>query len=177
MSLIYALIPFLNTLILFAFETAYFRFMQRKEFKEDVYDTLSTSLLLSTLVITGGMFFFRESIARFIGLSNHPGYVTLSAIIIGFDALIALPFAKLRYDSRPKKYAVIRIARILINIALVYFFLTICPDIIKKNPNSIFNFVYKAKYSVAYVLIANAAASIFAFIALSKEWSGIKLRH
>lgn len=176
MSLIYALIPFLNTLILFAFETAYFRFMQRKEFKDDVYDTLSTSLLLSTLVITGGMFFFRESIAGFIGLSNHPGYVTLSAIIIGFDALIALPFAKLRYDSRPKKYAVIQIARILINIALVYFFLTICPDIIKKNPNSIFNFVYKAKYSVAYVLIANAAASIFAFIALSREWSGIKLR-
>jgi len=176
MSLIYALIPFLNTLILFAFETAYFRFMQRKEFKEDVYDTLSTSLLLSTLVITGGMFFFRESIAGFIGLSNHPGYVTLSAIIIGFDALIALPFAKLRYDSRPKKYAVIQITRILINIALVYFFLTICPDIIKKNPNSIFNFIYKAKYSVAYVLIANAAASVFAFIALSREWSGIKLR-
>ncbi|HEY4964902.1 MAG TPA: polysaccharide biosynthesis protein, partial [Puia sp.] len=68
MSLVYSLIPFLNTLILFAFETAYFRFMQRKEYKEDVYDTLSTSLLMSTLAITGLMFFFRESIAGFIGL-------------------------------------------------------------------------------------------------------------
>ncbi len=46
MSLVYALIPFLNTLILFAFETAYFRFIQRKEYKEEVYDTLSTSLLI-----------------------------------------------------------------------------------------------------------------------------------
>ncbi len=77
MSLIYALVPFLNTLILFAFETAYFRFMQRKEYKQDVYNTLSTSLLISTLVITGLMIFFRESIAGFIGLSNHPEYVTL----------------------------------------------------------------------------------------------------
>jgi O-antigen/teichoic acid export membrane protein len=175
MSLIYALVPFLNTLILFAFETAYFRFMQRKEYKQDVYNTLSTSLLISTLVITGLMIFFRETIAGFIGLSNHPEYVTLSAIIIGFDALSALPFAKLRHDNRPRKYAVIQIARILLNIALVYFFLTICPAVIKKNANSILHFVYNTRYSVAYVLIANAAASLFAFIALSSEWSGIKL--
>jgi O-antigen/teichoic acid export membrane protein len=52
MSLVYALIPFLNTLILFAFETAYFRYIQRQEYKPDVYNTLSTSLLLSTLLIT-----------------------------------------------------------------------------------------------------------------------------
>jgi len=176
MSLIYALVPFLNTLILFAFETAYFRFMQRKEYKLDVYNTLSTSLLISTLGITGTMVFFRESIAGFIGLSNHPEYVTLSAIIIGFDALSALPFAKLRHDNRPRKYAIIQIARILVNISLVYFFLTICPAILKKNANSILHFVYNTRYSVAYVLIANAAASLFAFLALSKEWSGIKLR-
>jgi O-antigen/teichoic acid export membrane protein len=176
MSLIYALVPFLNTLILFAFETAYFRFMQRKEYVEDVYNTLFTSLLISTLLIAGGVIFFRESIARFIGLSNHPEYVTLSAIIIGFDALSALPFAKLRHDNRPRKYAFIQIARILLQIVLVYFFLTICPDIIKKNANSILRLIYSPSNSVAYVLIANAASSIFAFVALSKEWSGIKLR-
>jgi O-antigen/teichoic acid export membrane protein len=176
MSLIYAIVPFLNTLILFAFETAYFRFMQRKEFKQDVYDTLSTSLLISTGVITGGMIFFREPLADFIGLSNHPGYVTLSAMIIGFDALVALPFAKLRHDNRPRKYAVIQITRILVNIGLVYFFLTICPAIIKKNQNSVLHFLYNARYGVAYVLLANAAASIFAFVALFKEWSNIKLR-
>jgi O-antigen/teichoic acid export membrane protein len=176
MSLIYALVPFLNTLILFAFETAYFRFMQRKEYNQDVFNTLSTSLLISTLTITGAMVFFRVPIAGFIGLSDNSRYVTLSAVIIGFDALSALPFAKLRHDNRPRKYAVIQIARILLQIILVYFFLTICPDIIKKNENSILHFVYNAKYAVAYVLIANAAASIFAFIALFKEWSGIKLR-
>lgn len=176
MSLVYSLIPFLNTLILFAFETAYFRFMQRKEYKADVYDTLSTSLLMSTLAITGLMFFFREPIAGFIGLGSHPGYITLSAIIIGFDALSALPFAKLRHDNRPRKYAIIQIARILMNIAIVYFFLTICPAITKKNPNSILHFIYNSRYDVAYVLIANAAASLFAFIALSKEWLGVKLR-
>jgi O-antigen/teichoic acid export membrane protein len=176
MSLVYSLIPFLNTLILFAFETAYFRFMQKKEYKEDVYDTLSTSLLISTLAITGLMFFFRKPIAGFIGLASHPGYITLSAIIIGFDALSALPFAKLRHDNRPRKYAVIQIARILMNIGIVYFFLTVCQSITRRNPNSILHFIYNTRYGVDYVLIANAAASLFAFIVLSKEWMGIKLR-
>ena len=176
MSLIYSLIPFLNTLILFAFETAYFRFMQRKEYQADVYNTLNTSLLISTLVLTGLMVYCRESIASFVGLPNNPEYVILSAIIIGFDALSALPFAKLRHDNRPRKYAVIQIARILVNIAIVYFFLSVCPAIIKKDPNSILHFVYSPRHGVIYVLIANAAASFFAFMSLSKEWMGVKLR-
>ena len=175
MSLVFALIPFLFTLIVFAFETAYFRFMQRQEYKADVYDTLSTSLLLSTLAIIGGTIFFRVSIANFIGVPGHPEYITLCAIIIGFDALSALPFAKLRHENRPKKFAFIRITGILLNIFVVYFFLTVCPGILKKNPNSILHFVYNAHYGVAYVLIANAVASLFQFLALSKEWCSANL--
>ncbi len=175
MSLVFALIPFLFTLIVFAFETAYFRFMQRPEYKADVFDTLSTSLLLSTLAIIGATIFFRVSIANFIGVPGHPEYITLCAIIIGFDAFSALPFAKLRHENRPKKFAFIRITGILLNIFVVYFFLTVCPGILKKNPNSILHFVYNAHYGVAYVLIANAAASIFQFLALSKEWSSANL--
>ena len=175
MSLVFALIPFLFTLIVFAFETAYFRFMQRPEYKIDVFDTLSTSLLLSTLGIIGCTIFFRASIANFIGVPNHSEYITLCAFIIGFDALSALPFAKLRHENRPVRFAVIRITGILINIIAVYFFLTICPAILKKNPNSILRFIYNIHYGVAYVLIANALASLFQFLALSREWSGVNL--
>jgi len=131
MSLVYALIPFLNTLVLFAFETAYFRFIQRSEYKEDVYNTLTTSLLISTAIIVGLTIYFHEPIAHFIGLEKHSDYITLAGFIIGLDAISALPFAKLRNENRPKKFAAIRISGILINIAAVYFFLTICPRTIK----------------------------------------------
>jgi O-antigen/teichoic acid export membrane protein len=175
MSLVFALIPFLFTLIVFAFETAYFRFMQRPEYKADVFDTLSTSLTISTLCITGLTIYFRVSIANFIGVPEHPGYIALCAAIIGFDALSALPFAKLRHDSRPKKFAFIRIAGILLNMAAVYFFLSVCPAVIRKNPNSVLHFVYNTQFGVAYVLIANVAASLFQFLALTREWSAVKL--
>ncbi len=175
MSLVFALIPFLFTLIVFAFETAYFRFMERKEYKMDVYNTLSTSLLISTFAIIGLTIFYRTGVAAFIGLPEHPEYITLCAAIIGFDALSALPFAKLRHENRPKKFAFIRITGILLNIFVVYFFLTVCPSIIKKNPNNVLHLVYSARFGVAYVLIANVAASLFQFLALSREWSSIKL--
>jgi O-antigen/teichoic acid export membrane protein len=176
MSLIYALIPFLNTLILFAFETAYFRFIQRSEYKEDVYNTLTTSLLISTAGIVGLTIFFHVPIARFIGLSDHPEYVTLAAVIIGLDAISALPFAKLRNENRPKKFAAIRIFGILINIVVVYFFLTVCPHIIKNNSNSALRLVYSAGFGVGYVLIANIAQSFFQLLALWKELATARLK-
>ena len=137
MSLVYALIPFLNTLILFAFETAYFRFIQRSEFKE---------------------------------------YVNLAGVIIGLDAISALPFAKLRNENRPQKFAAIRISGILINMATVYFFLTVCPHFIKNNPNSILRLVYFPSFGVGYVLIANIAQSFFQLIALWKELISARLK-
>jgi O-antigen/teichoic acid export membrane protein len=176
MSLVFALIPFLFTLIVFAFETAYFRFMQRHEYKIDVFNTLSTSLSISTLLIVGLTIFFRASIARFIGLPEHPDYITLCAAIIGFDALSALPFAKLRHDNRPKKFAFIRVGSILLNMATVYFFLSVCPALIKKDPNSILQLVYNPRLGVTYVLIANVVAAVFQFLALTKEWSTVKLQ-
>jgi O-antigen/teichoic acid export membrane protein len=176
MSLIYALIPFLNTLILFAFETAYFRFIQRSEYKEDVYDTLTTSLLISTTAIVGLTIFFNTAIAQFIGLNNHPEYVTLAGVIIGLDAISALPFAKLRNENRPQKFAAIRISGILINMATIYFFLTVCPHFIKNNPNSILRLVYFSGFGVGYVLIANIAQAFFQLIALWKELMSARLK-
>ena len=176
MSLIYALIPFLNTLILFAFETAYFRFIHRNEYKQDVYDTLTTSLLISTTGIVGVTIFFHAEIAHFIGLYTHPEYVTLAGVIIGLDALSALPFAKLRNENRPQKFAAIRISGILINIAAVYFFLTICPRIIKTNPNSVLRLIYYSSFGVGYVLIANIAQSLFQLMALWKELMSARLK-
>ncbi len=121
MSLVYALIPFLNTLVLLGFETAFFRFVQKKGSEKAVYNTIITTLIISTILITSGTLLFRESIATFIGITNHPDYIIISAFIIACDALSAIPFALLRHENRPKKFAFIRICGILINMRLTFF--------------------------------------------------------
>lgn len=170
MSLIYALIPFLNTLFIFGFETTYFRYIQRKEFKDDIYNMLLTSLIGSTLILTLLSLVFYKSLAALIDSTQYPQYIILSIFIISLDALSALPFAKLRYEGRPRKFALIRVVGILLNIGTVYFFLSVCPRLLEEHPNSVLLIIYKKDFGVGYVLIANLIQSAFQLVCLSKEF-------
>jgi O-antigen/teichoic acid export membrane protein len=169
MSLVYSLIPFLNVVVLFGFETAYFRFIQRKDAEKDIYDTLLGSLLISTFLLTLLLLVFRQPIANFIGVEKRPEYITISACIIACDALSALPFARLRHEGKPRKFAAIRVAGILLNMFFAYFFLSICPNLVKQHPNSSLLLFYNPHFGVGYVLIANLIQSAFQVLALSRQ--------
>jgi O-antigen/teichoic acid export membrane protein len=169
MSLVYSLIPFLNVVVLFGFETAYFRFIQRKDAEKDIYDTLLGSLLISTFLLVLLMIAFRHAIATFIGVDAHVEYITISAAIIACDALSALPFARLRYEGRPRKFAAIRVSGILLNIFFAYFFLSVCPRLVREHPNSSILLFYNPRFGVGYVLIANLVQSAFQVLALSGQ--------
>lgn len=174
MSLIFSMIPFLYTLTMFGFETAYFRYMQKKEHEKDVYNTILSSLVISTIIITALTIFFRQLIASFIGINKHPEYITISAFIIAFDTISTIPFARLRLEGRPKKYAFIRVAGILLNITITFFFLSIFPALYKKHPDSILLFFYSAGFGVGYVLIGTLAQAFFQVVVLSKELLAFK---
>lgn len=176
MSLIYALISFLNIIFTYGLETAYFRYMQRKEQAADVYSTITISLLVSTITFTGTMLLFRGTLASITSLTDHPQYITLAAFIIGFDALTTISFARLRQEGRPIKYAFVRIAGIIINIGFTIFFLSICPSLLAKNPNGFISVFYKKENGVTYVLIANLIQSIFTFLLLWKEFFSFRWR-
>ena len=170
MSLVYSLIPFMNVLVLFGFETAYFRYIQKKEAAKDVYDTLLTSLLGSTLLITTLILVFRREIAEFIHLEAHPEYITITAFLIACDALSALPFAKLRHEERPRKFALIRVVGVILNIAFTYFFLSVCPRLTKSHPGSILLLLYQPAFGfLGYILVANLIQSAFQVVALSGQ--------
>ena len=169
MSLVYAAIPFLNTLFLFGVETAYFRYIQQDQYKNEIYNTLSISLFSSTFSLTALLLIFNKSFAHLISIQDHPEYVTLSAFIICFDALSALPFAKLRHEGRPVKFAFVRVTGIILNIGIIYFFLSVCPALLKKNSNSPLLIIYNKDFGVGYILLANVIQSFYQLIILNKE--------
>ena len=169
MSLVYAAIPFLNVIFTYGLETAYFRYSKNKEQEKDVYNTAMVSIIVSTAVLTAVLLLFNDELAGLIGLEEHPEYFTWSAFIIACDTLAALAFAKLRYEGRPVKFATVRIAGIIINIALTFFFLSICPQIARNDPNGFIGTFYDPKIGVGYVIIANLIQSVFTLLLLSKE--------
>lgn len=169
MSLVYAAIPFLNVIFTYGLETAYFRFSQKPEFKKDIYSTCSISIFISTAILTVLLLVSNTSVAHWLRLDEHPEFITYSALIIAFDTLSTLPFAKLRQLGKPKKFAFIRIASILTTIFFTYFFISICPQLVEKNPNGFIAKYYVKDYGVGYVIIANLIASFVTLLLLSKE--------
>lgn len=170
MTIIYSAIPFLNVIFTYGLETAYFRYVQRKEQEEEVYNTATVSLILSTISLTALLLIFRVPVAGILKIEEHPEYITWSAFIIAFDSLASLAFARLRHENRPKKFAFIRVVGIVINIAVTFFFLSVCPSIAKDHPDSPLLYLYDEKIGVGYVFIANLVQSIVTFILLRKEF-------
>ena len=174
MNIMYAAIPFLNVIFTYGIETAYFRFATKDEFKKDIYSTATISILCSTLFLTTILILSRSSLAHLLRLDEHPEFITYSALIIAFDTLATLPLAKLRLDQRPIKYAFVMVIKIVIQIVIIYFLLSICPRLAAKNPNGFFATFYNPAYGVGYIIIANLIAAFSALILLQKELFAFK---
>lgn len=170
---VYAIIPFLNVLFTYGLETAYFRFSRDHDQKE-VYNTLSVSLIGSTIFFTVLLLIFKDNIAQWANLDKHPEYITWMAAIIFFDAISTLAFARLRQENRPKRYAFATLAGVLINILVVALFLAIIPKYVQDNPNTFLGTFYNKDIGIGYYLIGNLAGSILTFIILRKEFSQIR---
>ncbi|HEX8277454.1 MAG TPA: oligosaccharide flippase family protein [Segetibacter sp.] len=176
LSLVFAAIPLLNVLFTYGFETAYFRFSQRKEYQNTLYSTASISLFISSVIFSFVLWTFRDSLASLAGVPNQPYLIKISIIVITLDTLATIPFAKLRQEGRPIKYAFIRITGILVNIASTVFFLSYCPKILANNPNSWISFFYRTDINpVTYVLIATLLQSGLTLLLLMDQISSIKL--
>lgn len=176
MTLIYAAIPFLNIIFTYGLETAYFRFSKTKEAEAEVYSTATLSLIGSTVFLTGMLLLLRQPLANLLGVRSHPEYLTLAALIIAFDALGSLAFAKLRYEGKPRKFALIRVAGIVVNIGFIVFFLSVCPSLQRKDPSSFIGVWYDKNFSVGYILLANLLQSVATLLFLSKEFFSFRFR-
>lgn len=168
----YAYISFLVVIYTLGMETGFFHYSHRHK-EEKVYNHSLFSIFSIVLILTAIIAIFAPQIALVL---EYPGYVELIyyvALILAFDAISAIPFALLRRREKAKKFAVIKIINISLNIALNLFFLLLCPYIIKTGQPgfavSIVNFFYSPGFEVRYVFISNMIASIATTLILSKE--------
>ena len=170
---IYAIVPFVNILFTYGVETSYFRFSVEKD-KEKLYNTLNVSILFTSLLFSAILLLFSQSLANAAFMPKHPEYFLWLTGIIFLDTLATLPFAKLRQEGRPRKYAFVRIAGIVVNVLTVVFFIGICPQIAKKNPASFWLLLYNPTIGIGYYLIGNLVGSATTLILLWKEWISFK---
>ena len=154
----YVYAAFFNVLLTYGMETAFFRFFNKSEEKDKVFSTTFISLVITTILFLITVLIFNQDIAVWLNIS--PKYFKILVGLLVLDTIVVAPFAYLRATGRPIKFAAVKIANILIYVALNYFFLWIIPH---------FNFQfswYDNSDLVQYIFIANLVASVITFLLL-----------
>lgn len=175
-TVLYSWFAFGNVIFTYGMETGYFRFASGGEDKERLFQTSFGSLLVSTALFSVLLYLFRAPLADAIETPGHTEYITMAIIILAADTLAAIPFARLRQAGRPRRYALIRVIGILVNIILVAFFMAIAPAWMAKHPDTAYAHWYAQFSKPALVLLANVAGSVVTFLLLWKEWAGFRFR-
>lgn len=165
---LYSLFPIMNVLYTYGMETAFFRFSTSEE-KLKLYRTQVTAMLGTTLFLSLLLYIFRVPVADFAEVSDHVEYVGWCAIIIGLDAMSALPYARLRTESRPRKYAFTKVAGIVVFVVTIVFLFSFGGKIAEHNPGSMFAQFYGKHWGVGFILFANILQSAVTLLLLAGE--------
>lgn len=156
-------------ILTYGMETGLFRFANKSD--EDplkVYTTTLISIAFTTFLFILLAILFLNPITTIFGSEAiKPHYVLLLIIILGLDTLSAIPFAFLRYQKRPIRFATIQVLNVVITIAFNLFFFLACPWLAVKFPGAFFWF--DIGKGVDYILISNLMASFIRLLLLSPQ--------
>jgi O-antigen/teichoic acid export membrane protein len=167
-SVYYAYASFLMVVLTYGMETAFFRFSEKETDKDSVFSTGMISLLLTSasFIFLAGL--FSGSISSWIGYPEHREYTLWFSWILGLDAVVAIPFARLRSQNKAAWFATLKMLNILTNVGLTLFFILFCPWAWSSHASMkpLLGLVYRPDWGIEYVFIANLAASILTLLLL-----------
>ena len=174
----YVYVAFLLIALTYGMETALFRFGENHpERKDQVFSTSLLSVAFTSSLFIALVLLFRQPIAETMRYGDHVEYIVLLGLIVGLDAVAAIPFARLRAQNRPWRFAVIRLTGITVNITLVLFFLVLSPWLMEQGPESLKPLIqrlYNPDIGVGYVFMANLAATLLTLLMLSPVMASVR---
>ena len=168
----FAYISFVNIIFTYGMETAFFNFANKAENKERVYSTTLISILVSTVVLTLIFIIFSNRIANAIEYEGHADFVIWCILIVATDAIMAIPFARLRLTNNAKRFAIIKLVNVVANIFISVFYFIICKNAFQQEPDSFLGKLYNPEVGVGYAFLASLYANVICLLLLQKEFRG-----
>ncbi len=154
----YSYVALFLIILTYGLETAFFRFAEKTNRRQDVMSTGFLSILVSSILFFILVFIFRIPIAELIRYPDQPEYIVMLAGILFFDALNTIPFADLRAQNKAGKFVIIRLTGIFLNIGLNLFFLLLVPYLAQSGIAPFESFYHKEDL-VLYIFASNLISS------------------
>lgn len=166
----YAYVAFIFVILSYGMETAFFRFTSQDNEKGSVFGTSVLALIVTSTVFTIAGFVFSRDISAFMGYPGNPEYIRWFILILATDAISSIPYANLRFENKPLRFAFIKIINISANIGFNLFFIVLCPFLVKNYPETpitdLIQKIYNPVIGVGYIFISNLIASVLSFLLL-----------
>lgn len=175
---LYAWTALLLVFLTYGMETGFFRFANKDEHTNPklVYGTCMASLWGTTSIFLLFVFLFLHPLANAMGFAGEETYLGMMAAVIGMDVVSALPFAYLRFEKRPLRFASIKLLFVFLNIGFNLFFLVLCPLIQQSDPTLIKALYDPSKSGVFYIILSNLISSSCMLLALFPQLFRVSLQ-
>jgi O-antigen/teichoic acid export membrane protein len=165
---LFAFVAVLNVIYTYGMETAYFRFASREKDKAvHYYNLVQTAIIITSCVFSGVLILLDTPIMNALNYEGQELYLDWFAIIVAIDAIVSIPFARLRLEKKPKAFVKARVSNILINVGLNFFFLWFCKHIYQGDfllfLQPVIELIFDPHYLVGYVILANLIANALFF--------------
>ena len=181
---LYAWIGVLLTVYTLGLDTAFFRFAARNKGVENaaerqrIFNRTFTIVGCISLLATALILIFATPITIALDYPGEERFVRWTAILVGIDAIMGLPFARLRVEGKAKKFVAAKLINIGLNVALNLFFITFCKGIIEGRflPELLpfASFFYRPEIGPGYILLANLLANALYFLILRQAFAGFR---
>jgi O-antigen/teichoic acid export membrane protein len=166
-SIIFSWLVFFNVILSYGMETSFFRFFS-KEDNKNVVSTSTISLFWSSIAFLIIALLSRNYLAKASNINVE--FIVYTIWILVLDALVIIPFSKLRAEKRPMFYAIIKVGNVALNLFLNLFFLLWLPKLAVNSPNSFISTIYFENFQIGYIFVANIIASFATFVLLSPSY-------
>jgi len=144
---LYAFVGVINIVYMFGMETAFFRFATKPEAdKQRIFNLSQTTVVFISLLLSIIFIVFSSPIASALTIDAHPEFIIWLTLTMFVDALVAIPFARLRLEKKALVFAAAKIFNVLVLIGLNFYFLKINFD---------------PSIGIGYVFLANLIANSF----------------
>ncbi len=178
---LYSWTALLNVVLTFGLETSFFRFAAKDHVRDNpdqgavLYSTATWGLFFPALAFMVLGTVFSAHIAEGLHFGAYASSVLMLALIIGIDAITAIPMARLRQQGRPWRYAFINLLSVGVNIALSLFFLLYCMKRYNMGlSNALIDAVYDPALGVGYVFAINLASTAVKLLVLLPSWPAFR---
>lgn len=171
-SVIFSWMVLFNVLLAYGMETAFFRFYHSDTSKKTVIGTATVSIFWTTLLFLIVSLLFRNTLAELTNIEVE--YITYTIWILVLDALVIIPFSKLRVYQKPMTYALVKVGNVAVNLSLNIFFLLYLPQIAIDHPDGFMASLYIENFQIGYIFVANIIASLITLLVLLPNYLHIQ---